>query len=110
MDKAASVVREHGRRIHSLEMCVYGPGQVISEAQAAELASMVKVIARTLAEQDTAGGNYYQSVWSELHRRYNVTTRRRVPAVKVGEAIAWLESWLESLATVLAYYGSKDGA
>jgi hypothetical protein len=97
MDKAALLVGEHDRRIHSLEMRVYGSGQVVSEAQAAELAAMVKGIAHKLTEQNPTGGNYYQSVWSELYRRYSVTTYRRVPAVKFGEVIEWLESWLESL-------------
>jgi hypothetical protein len=62
-----------------------------------EMAELVKAIAHTLTEQNPAGGNYYQSVWSELHRRYGVTTYRRVPADHFADVIAWLEGWLESL-------------
>jgi len=31
-----------------------------------------------------------------LHRRYDVTIYRRVPAASFGEVIAWLEGWLAS--------------
>jgi len=90
LDKAAGAVR-------ALQLRVYGPGQVVSEEQAAEMAELVKAIAHTLTEQNPAGGNYYQSVWSELHRRYGVTTYRRVPADRFADVVAWLEGWLESL-------------
>jgi len=90
LDQAAQVVG-------ALQLRVYGPHQVITEEQAAEMAQLVKAIAHTLTEQDPGGGNYYQSVWSELHRRYGVTSYRRVPAAKFGEVIAWLEGWVETL-------------
>ncbi len=35
---------------------------------------------------------------AELHRRYNVTTYRRVPAAKFAEVVTWLEGWLGTLA------------
>ena len=90
LDKAAEVVG-------ALQLRVYGPHQVISEAQAAELADLVKHIAGHLGELDPSK-NHYQGVWGELHRRYGVTTYRRVPANKFGEVVTWLESWLASLA------------
>ena len=90
LDKAAEVVR-------GLQLRVYGPQQLITEEQAAELAELVKAIAHALTERDPAGKNYYQSVWSELHRRYGVTSYRRVPAARFGDVVAWLQSWLDSL-------------
>ncbi len=81
MDRAALVVGEHDW------MRVCGPGRLVSEGQAAELAGMGMGMARSVAEKNPAGGNYYQSGWSELHRRYGVTTYRRVAAVKFGEVI-----------------------
>ena len=90
LDKAAEVVG-------ALQLRVYGPHQVISETQAAELADLVKHIAGRLGEMDPSK-NHYQGVWGELHRRYGVTTYRRVPADKFGEVVTWLESWLASLA------------
>ena len=89
LDKAAAVVG-------ALQLRVYCPYQVISEAQAAELAELVKHIAGRLGEQDPSK-NHYQGVWGELHRRYGITTYRRVPADKFGEVVAWLEGWLESV-------------
>jgi hypothetical protein len=97
LDRAAEVVSKTIGRVGALELRVFGPYQVISEAQAAELAALVKAIAHTLTEQDPGGGNYYQSVWGELYRRYGVTTYRRVPAAKFGDVTTWLENWLGSL-------------
>ncbi len=51
-------------------------------AWAGKLPAMVKGIAHKLSEKNPAGGNYYRSVWSELYRRYSVTTYRRAPAVE----------------------------
>jgi hypothetical protein len=90
LDKAAVVVG-------ALQLRVYGPHQVISEAQAAELADLVKHIAGRLGERDPSK-NHYQGVWAELHRRYGITTYRRVPADKFGEVVNWLEGWLGTLA------------
>ena len=91
LDKAAAMVG-------ALQMRVYGPHQVISEAQAAQLAELVKHIAGRLGEQDPSK-NHYQGVWGELHRRYGITTYRRVPADKFAEVVTWLESWLGTLAS-----------
>jgi hypothetical protein len=92
LDRAAEVVK-------ALQLRVYGPYQVISESQAAELAELVKGIAHRLSERDPQETRAYQRVWSELHRRYNVTTYRRVPAAKFDEVVIWLEEWLTSLGT-----------
>ena len=90
LDKAAAVVG-------ALQLRVYGPHQMISEAQAAELAELVKHIAGRLGDLDPSK-NHYQGVWGELHRRYGITTYRRVPADKFGEVVTWLEGWLGTLA------------
>ena len=89
LDKAAAV--------GALQLRVYGPHQMISEAQAAELAELVKHIAGRLGDLDPSK-NHYQGVWGELHRRYGITTYRRVPADKFGEVVTWLEGWLGTLA------------
>ena len=90
LDKAAEVVK-------ALQLRVYGPYEVISEDQAAELSALVKTIAHTMSQHDP-GKNHYQAIWSELHRRYNVTSYRRVPAAKFGDVVSWLEDYLASLA------------
>ena len=97
IDTAAGVVGKTIGRMGALELRVYGPYQVVSEDQAHELAELVKTIAHTLTERDPEGKNYYQSVWSELHRRYGVTTYRRVPTTKFAKVVTWLESYLEAL-------------
>jgi hypothetical protein len=55
----------------------------------------VAALAHALSEKDPAGGNFYQSVWGELKRRYNVASYTRIPAARFGEVIAWLENWLK---------------
>ena len=86
---------EAGRVVRAIQLRVYGPGQVVSEIQAAEMAELVKGIAQAMTREDP-GKNHYQGVWGELHRRYGVTTYRRVPADRFADVITWLESWLES--------------
>ena len=86
---------EAGRVVRAIQLRVYGPGQVVSESQAAEMAELVKGIAQAMTREDPSK-NHYQGVWGELHRRYGVTTYRRVPADRFADVIAWLESWLES--------------
>ncbi len=86
---------EAGRVVRAIQLRVYGPGQVVSESQAAEMAELVKGIAQAMTREDPSK-NHYQGVWGELHRRFAVTTYRRVPADRFADVIAWLESWLDS--------------
>ncbi len=89
LDKAAEAFRD-------IQLRVYGPGQHVTEEQAAEVAELVKAVAMDLTER-SPDKNHYQSIWGELHRRYRVASYRRLPAAKFGEVIAWLENWLQSI-------------
>jgi hypothetical protein len=55
---------------------------------------MVKAVAEALTRQDAAAGvaprNWYQSIWGELYRRYNVAGYRNLPAARYGDVLAWL--------------------
>jgi hypothetical protein len=96
LEKARETFGEVLQKLRALELRIYGPGEIISEAQAAEVAATVAALAHTLTQNDPAGGNYYQSVWGELRRRYNIATYTRIPAARFGEVIGWLETWLAS--------------
>ncbi len=71
-------------------------GATITEAQAAEVALAVKNIGQQLA----AGGdrNGYAKVYSELYRRYGVSSYRNLAQGKYVEAIDWLHGWYKELA------------
>ncbi len=70
------------------------PGQVISDAQAAEISTLVKAIATEMAERDkrssAQGRNPYQSVFGELYRRFRVSSYHNIPLRRFGEVIVRL--------------------
>jgi hypothetical protein len=66
-----SILGEAAEVVGAPQLRVYGPHQVISETQAAELADLVKHVAGRLGELDPSK-NHYQGVWGEPHRRYAV--------------------------------------
>ncbi len=96
LDQAAAVVGGLLRRVDSLEHLV-APGQVISEAQAAEISALVKAVAAAITEQDRragAGGrNPYQAVFGELYRRFRVSSYHNIPARRFAEVMAWLRDY-----------------
>jgi hypothetical protein len=76
--------------VEDLRLRVQGPGRLITDTQAAEIAAEVKSIAFELTERNPSR-NWYQSIYGELYRRLGITSYRRVPADRFGEVIAWLE-------------------
>lgn len=93
LDQAAAVVGGLLRRVGSIEGLV-APGQVISEAQAAEISALVKAIATEMAGCDTGTGrtgrNPYQAVFGELYRRFRVSSYHNIPAGTYADVMAWL--------------------
>lgn len=93
LDRAAGVVGGLVRSVKALEQRL-SPGAVITEEQAAEVSNMVKAVAETLTRQDVAAGaaprNWYQSIWGEMYRRYNVAGYRSLPAARYGDVLTWL--------------------
>lgn len=95
LEAARQVFGEMLHKMREIELRVYGPKEVVSDAQAAEIASVVAALAEQLARQDSSKV-HYQAIWGELHRRFNCTSYTRVSAAKFGTVIGWLERWLES--------------
>lgn len=95
LDAAREAFGEMLKKMRAIEMRVYGPQEVVSDAQASEIAAVVAALAFQLAQMDP-GKNHYQGIWGELHRRFNVSSYTRVPAARFGEVIGWLEGWLSS--------------
>lgn len=95
LDKAAVIVGGHERRITVLEQRL-SPGRLISEEQAADIGLHVKSLAALLGERDNSK-NHYQGVFTELYRRFGVTSYKMIPQSKYAAVLAFLEDWRESL-------------
>ncbi|GAC1543363.1 MAG: hypothetical protein NVS2B7_17080 [Herpetosiphon sp.] len=77
-------------RLLTLELQVL-PQTTISESQAAELALAVKAVGLVLVERGIRAG--YGQVYSELYRRYSVSSYKHLPQVQYQEVLAWLHDW-----------------
>jgi hypothetical protein len=95
LDKAAVMVGGHERRISVLEQRL-APGRLISEEQAAEIGLQVKSLAALLGEQDNSK-NHYQGVFTELYRRFGVSSYKMIAQSRYGAVLAFLEDWRKSL-------------
>jgi len=100
LDQAAAVVGTLLHRMSAVEGVVM-PGQVISEAQAAEISTLVRAIATEMAAREKGSGatgrNPYQAVFGELYRRFRVSSYHNIPVRRFGEVMAWLREYQESL-------------
>jgi hypothetical protein len=77
-------------RLTSLELQL-SAGATISEAQAAEIALAVKNVGQRLAAQGDQAG--YAKVYSELYRRYRISSYKNLPAARYQEVLNWLHGW-----------------
>ncbi|MDP9315451.1 MAG: ORF6C domain-containing protein [Chloroflexota bacterium] len=89
LNGAAGIIKEVQRRLTAIEEHV-APSATISDAQAAELANLVKAIATELSARDKTK-NLYQSVFGELYRRFRVSSYKRVRQHQFAEVMAFLE-------------------
>lgn len=99
MDKAAQVMGETIREVKALKRRL-DPGNVITDEQAAELQETIKAIAEELTRQSAGTGqqkNFYASLFSELHRRFRVSTYKNLTIEKYERAMAWLRDYEEAL-------------
>ncbi len=95
MDRAAQVMGETIRDVRALKSRL-DPGNAITDEQAAELQETIKMIAQELTRQSTGSGqqkNYYASLFSELHRRFSVSTYKNLTIGKYEQAMAWLRDY-----------------
>jgi len=100
LDQAAAVVGSLLHRMTAVEGVVT-PGQVLSDAQAAEISALVKAIATEMAERDKGSGakshNPYQAVFGELYRRFRVSSYHNIPVRRFDEVMDWLKQYQETL-------------
>ena len=94
VQQVKSTLGHHDQRLASLELRL-SPKSAITEEQAAELALAVKNVGQRLATKGDRNG--YAKVYSELYRRYGVSSYRNLSQGKYKEALAWLREWYEEL-------------
>ena len=93
LNRAADVVRDINRDVKTLKSRL-DPGNVITDEQAAELQETIKVIAEELTRQSIGQQkNYYASLFSELHRRFRVSSYKNLTIQKYEQALTWLQDY-----------------
>ena len=96
LDRAALIVGELGRRVGQLEGRA-SPAALVTEEQAGEIAALVKALAQLLTEQD-ASKNHFAGVYSELYRRFGVSSYKNIRQTRYAEVLDFLEEWRTRLA------------
>lgn len=94
MEQAAVVVGDLRKRVSSLEQQLR-PGAAVTNEQASQISEAVKAVALAAGKQ--SGKNEFAAVYSELYRRYGVTSYKLLPARKFNEVMKWLTEWYQSL-------------
>ena len=89
--QAGLVIRDMQRRLGALEERIQ-PTQLISEAEASEVASQVKALAEMLTGHNPSK-NHYQSIFGELNRRFQVTSYRRLSRAQLADVMQFLDDW-----------------
>jgi hypothetical protein len=81
-------------RLEALDLQV-APQATITEQQAAEIALAVKHVGNALTAQGTRSG--YGQVYSELYRRYGISSYKQLPQSKFEEVLYWLRGWFDEI-------------
>jgi len=94
-DYLRGFISETNQRLTTLER-VATPHARVSETQAAEIALAVKNVGQHLAAHGDRGG--YAKVYSELYRRYGISSYKSLPGAYYEEVMMWLHGWYRELA------------
>jgi hypothetical protein len=97
LDTAAEVFGGLVRTVKSLEDRL-SPRNVVTEEQAAEVSNLVRAVATALTERDRATGtntppNWYRSIFTELYRRFSVSSYKLISVAQYPQVIAWLQEF-----------------
>jgi ORF6C domain len=71
--------------------CASRPTAAITDEQAAEIALAVKNVAQAMDERGQSGS--YGKVYSELYRRYRISSYKNLPRARYDEVLGWLSKW-----------------
>ena len=95
LNRAAQVVGRLGQRLTTLEQLV-SPTTFITDQQAATISMQVKALAQ-LMTRELGEKNYYQSVFSELYRRFGVSSYKNIRQDQYQAVLAFLDDWQKSV-------------
>jgi P22_AR N-terminal domain len=102
LDKAAQVIGDIQRRLGAVERRVK-PAEIISDEQASDIALSVKSLGELLTNQSAQKGkgekipNYYQSIFTELYRRFGISKYTLTRQADYRDVMAFLEDWRKSI-------------
>src|SRR5882762_722389 len=91
LDKAAEVFIGFDRRLGTLEKKL-SPAALITDDQAEEISSTVKALAELITEK-APGKNHYQGIFSELYRRFGVSSYKNIRIEHYEKVLQFLEVW-----------------
>src|SRR5260370_10449414 len=91
LDKAAEVFIGFDRRLGTLEKKL-SPAALITDEQAEEISSTVKDLAELITEK-APGKNHYQGIFSELYRRFGVSSYKNIRIEHYEKVLQFLEVW-----------------
>lgn len=90
-----SEIVDHGRRLDAIEAQLWDPGRHVTPEQASQISQAVKAIA--FAQGKKTGQANYGAVWGEMYRKFEITSYKKLPAVKFRDAMDFLTEWYQNL-------------
>ena len=93
LDRAALFFTDLNRRLSTVERRIT-PASHITEEQAAEVSALVKALAELLTGKGK--GNAYQGVFSELYRRFGVSSYHHIRQDQYEAVLRFLSEWGEA--------------
>ncbi|PZS06337.1 MAG: hypothetical protein DLM69_00145 [Candidatus Chloroheliales bacterium] len=91
-DYMRNFIYETRSRLTALELRL-DPAAQITDEQAAEIALAVKNVGSALEAKGANAG--YAKVYSEMYRRYRVSSYKNLPSARYEEVLRWLSNWYE---------------
>ena len=94
VQRTNSQLHDHEQRLVGIELRL-DPATNITDEQASELALAVKNVAYAMEEHGISGG--YGKVYSELYRRFRISSYKNLKRARYDEALAWLSERYERI-------------
>jgi hypothetical protein len=95
LNKAAQVFTGFDRRLTAVEKKL-SPAMLISDDQAATISSTVKALAELMTTKE-GNKNHYQGIFSELYRRFGVSSYKNIRLDHYEQVLRFLENWRQTL-------------
>jgi len=94
LDKAAKVVGDLQSRLGTVEKKL-SPAALVTDNQAEEISSTVKALSELMTIKDPSK-NHYQGIFSELYRRFGVSSYKNVHIEDYEKVLNFLEDWRQA--------------